>query len=63
MAMCQVYWHPMTDRRYTDTKARVAELIDQGLDVLKFGKSTQVIYRHLKELDIPAPAKRDEVSA
>lgn len=56
----------MTDGRRTETRDKVAELIDQGLDVrtiaLKLGTSTQVIYRHLEKLGIDPPTKQKVAS-
>lgn len=43
------------DRRRTDTRDKVAEMRDQGIDprtiALRLGISTQQVYRHLRTLE------------
>jgi IS30 family transposase len=52
---------PERDGRYTDTSAKVAELLDKGMTVLEIARllniSPQAVYRQIRRHSLQLPSK------
>lgn len=52
-----------TDRRYTDTTGKIAELLDKGMSVLEISRlltiSPQAVYRQIERHDLDLPTQRE----
>ena len=54
------------DRRFNDTKDRVAEHLRNGLTVLEIsrllGISPSAVYKHIRRYGLPLPSERERAS-
>lgn len=54
------------DRRFNDTKDRIAEHLSNGLTVLQIsrllGISPSAVYKHIKRYDLPLPSEKEVAS-